>query len=70
MTDLPNSIEDALTCAAEAVAALRKLLREQPSAGVAKELSMASKRFADLLEQHRLAKRVEALESQDEEDRT
>lgn len=58
---LPTTIEDCLTCAAEATAALRKLLRENPSAGVAKELSMSSKRLADLLEQHKLAKRVEAL---------
>lgn len=64
MNDLPNSVEDALLCAGEAVAALRKLLREQPSAGVAKELSMAAKRYADLLEQYKLAKRVEALESE------
>ena len=64
MNDLPRTVEDALTCSAEAVAALRKLLQEKPSASAAKELSMAAARYATLLVQHELARRVEALENE------
>lgn len=64
MDDLqPNSIEDALTCAAEAVAALRRLLKDHPSATTCRELSMAAARYATLLEQYKLSERVEALEN-------
>lgn len=63
---LPDrTISAALSSQLEAVAALRAQVAENPyNTNAARELSMAAKRLAEMVEKYELEKRIEALENE------